>query len=250
MLKRLFKSENKELCLIDGVKSYMDSLPAYEGWASDSIQIETPGNYLLPIDPVRYQWYFLSSACQYACNAYANFVLDGTFFDSLPGIERVTFEKAYFKWRSLDRSFRMADIAESMIDGQKEDFRTKLKFLPTIFGAISAFFFVSQFDYYVRYWHALYGYDYIFILHESDSLMKRPQIVRNRKPIKFGLPYSDLIPIPWGVRLEVIHPNHFIVRCLGDSMSSGLCDLSAEVEDGVLVRKESILLYKNQRIRY
>ena len=55
----------KGLPLTDHGKNYLDSLPQYEELPAEAYMIPDCGNYLLPIDPSRYQWYNLETQFQY-----------------------------------------------------------------------------------------------------------------------------------------------------------------------------------------
>ncbi len=237
------------LPLAEGAKVYLDCLPRYEELPDETYMIPDQGNFLLPINPSRYQWYNLISQFRYVS---AKTKLNRDFFLSLPGIKSVDFQDClYFQWRDEHIGFRMADIADSVIDGQMGDYRKVLCFHSTIWGAISAFYFETAFRTYWRYWHALYGCDHSMILCEGDAEIKRDEDEQWANPYYYGQAFSDLVPVPWGFRLEVKEKGHYVIRCLGDSETSGLYDLSAEIKDGRLINNvEMTLLIKNRRACY
>ena len=250
--EQILKPVKKKITLCDGVKEYIEALPSYEPWKMSSLLIQQPGNYLLPVEVSRFQWYYLSKLSRYFTTSSRNFSIDSRIFKEMPGVELARFQTANFKWQGLKHSYRMADIAHCFMDGTEGELVSRLVFLPSLSGAIAALFFSTKFHYYVRYWHALYGCDHQFILHESDSLSKRTENDRIYKPYEFGQPYSDLVPIPWGFRLEVKSAEEYTIRCLGDSMTSGLCDLHVTVRNGQVNAEDisSLLIYSDRRMWY
>ena len=260
----------KTFTLKDGAKDYIDSLPRYVKWPnSDSFAIDTPGAFLLSIDPCCSHWYSLIETISELTSWDKNYIIDGSVFKSMAGVEDFLFDKVAFRWQNLptnepketidtslkDWEFylthaRMADTATPFVDDMEVDLISGLCFESSVMGAISAMFFMTRFQQFTRYWHALYGNDHIFILEESQSLSKRNELLQRYWPLKFGKPFSTQISIPWGFRLEVSSSNEYTIRCLADSMTSGLYDISVSIKDGIVKSQKRILLYANRRMCY
>lgn len=241
----------KHFTLCDGVDRYIESLPTYEPWKDKVFEINKVGNFLLPVEPVRIQWYYLNQVARFVSSYRNHFAITQKTFSDLPGVKSFDCPIVDFEWEHLDTSYiRMADVASRKVDGVEVDLLEGFSFEKTLSGAVSALFFAHGFDRYTSYWHALYGCDHGFILHESDTDSKRDEHEQSFKPLKFGLSYSELVSIPWGVRLEVKSSDEMVVRCLGDSMTSGLWDLSVNLKQGRVAKVDALLLYKNRRMCY
>ena len=93
------------------------------------------------------------------------------------------------------------------------DVGTHLRFEPTIIGAITTYFFAS--------FPNCRGYSLI-----SNKDTDRSWWLGRT----FGEALSANVPIPWGLRIEVLSKGHYIVSCLGFSYWD-LVDHNVEVRD-------------------
>lgn len=239
-------NRSKYLFESDEALTYIKSLPIYENYSGSMQSLPISGNYRLPVEACGRQWGALNKKFR------SNFHFDtqepiyertAEFFSSLPGIAEVNFELMTVT-TPIDPSFgaRCKLIVTKDSVRREFDIRKDLIFEDSIRGAMTAFVMSTTLDKYISYWHALYGCDHTFIpyAHSFDEYLGFDFVPDHSK--KFADALSEVDPIPWGFRLEMIEPKHYKVRALAQSPTAGLVDLWAEIADSSVLDVGGLIL--------
>lgn len=238
-----FKSPDQE------ATAYIKSLPFYEDYSHSLETLPNSGSYRLPIKPCGQQYLLLDDFFREHLDSKNLYQYSSDFFGKLPGIKAVNFEKLSIipdPQREGSCGARSSMVVSSA--GHEEEFSVKkhLVFEDSVAGAISALIISTTINRYISYWHALYGCDYVFIpFEEYLPHEQKRKATKESRGSAFPSAFSEINPIPWGFRIEILEPGHYLVRGQAQSLTAGLVDLSTELKNGSIIRAFGIVVQKN-----
>ena len=239
-----FKSPNREAV------AYIKSLPVYEDYSHSIETLPNSGAYRLPIEPCGKQWLFLDNFFREHLDSKNLYRYSADFFGKLPGIKAVNFEEiSIIPDPKREKSYGARSSMKVSSAGHEAEFsvRKHLVFEDSVAGAISALIISTTINKYISFWHALYGCDHVFIPYvENIPHKQKRKTAKGSQNLAFPSAFSEINPIPWGFRIEILEPGHYLVRGQAQSLTSGLIDLSSELKNGSIVRAFGIVVQENR----
>lgn len=235
--------------------AYIKSLPIYEDYSHSLETLPDSGSYRLPIEPCGKQWLFLDNFFREHLDSKNHYQYSADFFGKLPGIKAVNFDEiSIIPDPKREGSFGARSSMMVSSAGHETEFsvRKHLIFEDSVAGAISALVISTTIDKYISFWHALYGCDHTFIAYEKNIPRKQKRkTTKGSRSSAFPSAFSEINPIPWGFRIEILEPGHYLVRGQAQSPTSGLIDLSTELKNGSIVRAFGIVVQESlNRVMY
>ena len=229
--------------------AYIKSLPVYEDYSHSLETLPNSGAYRLPIEPCGKQWLFLDNFFSEHLDSKNLYRYSSDFFGKLPGIKAVNFEEiAIIPDPKREGSIGARSSMLVYSAGHEAEFsvRKHLVFEDSVAGAISALVISTTINKYISFWHALYGCDHDFIAYEENVPGKQKRkTAKGSQNSAFPSAFSEINPIPWGFRVEILEAGHYLVRGLAQSPTSGLIDLSTELKNGSIVRAFGIVVQED-----
>ena len=248
LMKNLFihqesaEQEDKYLPPNDEALTYIRSMPVYQEYSYPLDSLPEAGSYRLPVEFCAKHWLSLDNYFRSHLSSKRLYRYSADFFKQIPGIKEVHFEEiSIIPDPNVERSIGGRSQMIVYLNEHEEKFSVEnhLVFENSIAGAITSLVISTTINQYISYWHALYGCDHAFIPSEKDIRDVSPD---QTKSLKFPNAFSKTVPIPWGFRIEIIEAEHYLVRALAQSPTSGLLDVTTEIENGIVVQNSKILL--------